>query len=153
MATVTALELDAEAAGYTGGEALHFGGFPGVWSPGQPVAVSELGFESEQDALDRARELELPLREVRVDEGSAPMPARPNHLANTDQETALDDVDTATKKRWTHAELDALAAEADVTWPAGVTKVDEKAAFLDAYAAGTVTSDGEPVNPDLEGEA
>jgi hypothetical protein len=76
---VKALVLDAEAAGYSGTDAVHFGDFPGVWAPGQPVAVSELGFDTEKDALARVKELGLPLREVQVDAGSARMPDRPNH--------------------------------------------------------------------------
>jgi len=33
-------------------------------APGQPVAVSELGFDTEKEALARVKELGLPLREV-----------------------------------------------------------------------------------------
>jgi hypothetical protein len=76
---VKALVLDAEAAGYSGTDAVHFGDFPGVWTPGQPVAVSELGFDTDKDALAAVKTLGLPLREVSVEQGSAPMPERPNH--------------------------------------------------------------------------
>lgn len=78
--TETALELDVEAAGYTRGEAVHFGSFPGVWEPGRPVAVGELGFDTDEEALARVAELGLPLRKLRVPAGSAPMPERPNHV-------------------------------------------------------------------------
>lgn len=80
--TETALELDVEQAGHTRGEAVAFGGFPGVWEPGRPVAVSELGFDTDADALALVEELELPLRKVKVEAGSAPMPDRPNHVAS-----------------------------------------------------------------------
>lgn len=82
MSKVKAFELDVAAAGYTGGEAVHFGGFPGLWVPGRPVALSELGFNAEKDARDTAAALGLPLREVSVDAGSAPMPVRPNHASS-----------------------------------------------------------------------
>lgn len=86
---VKALVLDADAAGYSGGEAVHFGGFPGVWAPGQPIAITELGFDSERDARDAVKALELPLREVSVDAGSAPMPERSNHhVSEADAATA-----------------------------------------------------------------
>lgn len=78
--TEAAFELDADAAGYTHGEAVHFGSFPGVWFVEQPIAVSELGFDSEQEAVDRVAELGLPLRKTRVPVGSAPMPERTNHV-------------------------------------------------------------------------
>jgi hypothetical protein len=80
--TEAALELDTDAAGYTRGAGVHFAGFPGVWEPGRPVAISELGFASADEALDLVDELGLPLRKVRVPAGSAPMPERPNHVAS-----------------------------------------------------------------------
>lgn len=79
MAKEKAFELDTEAAGYTGSEGVHFGDFPGVWAPGVPIALTELGFDTAADARAAVEELGLPLKEVSVDVGSAPMPTRPNH--------------------------------------------------------------------------
>lgn len=76
---VKALELDTAAAGYSGTDAVHFGDFPGMWAPGHPVAVSELGFDTEKEALAAVKALGLPLREVHVEQGSARMPERLNH--------------------------------------------------------------------------
>lgn len=78
---VKALELDTAAAGYSGTDAVHFGDFPGMWAPGHPVAVSELGFDTEKEALAAVKALGLPLREVSVEQGTARMPERPNHAA------------------------------------------------------------------------
>ena len=81
MAKVKAFELDTEAAGYTGGDGVHFGDFPGVWEPGRPIAVSELGFDTDKQARDLVKELGLPLREVQADLADALMPERPNHAS------------------------------------------------------------------------
>jgi hypothetical protein len=83
MAKEKAFVLDTDAAGYTGGEGVHFGDFPGVWAPGAPVALRELGFDTAEDARAAAKDLGLPLKEISVDAGSAPMPERPNHAAST----------------------------------------------------------------------
>lgn len=81
MAKVKAFELDTEAAGYTGTEPVHFGGFPGTWQPGRPIAVTELGFDTEKEAREQVKQLALPLREVQADLADARMPERPNHAA------------------------------------------------------------------------
>jgi hypothetical protein len=62
----------------TGSEAIHFGGFPGQWYPGRPIAVSELGFETKDEALEAAKGLPLVVKIVPV--GSAPTPERENHI-------------------------------------------------------------------------
>ena len=64
---VKALELDTAAASYSGTDAVHFGDFPGMWTPGAPIAVSELGFDTEKEALAAVKELGLPLRAVQVE--------------------------------------------------------------------------------------
>ncbi len=79
----TALVLDDDSVAH--GEPVHFGNFPGLWVVGQPVAVSELGFESEDEALARVEELGLPLKTLTVTAGSSPMPARANHLPGLDE--------------------------------------------------------------------
>lgn len=79
---VKALELDTAAAGYSGGEAVHFGDFPGMWAPGAPIAVSELGFDTEKEALAAVKTLGLPLREVQADLATTRMPERVNHASS-----------------------------------------------------------------------
>ena len=74
--TETALVLPASAT--IGSEAVHFGGFPGQWYPGRPIAVSALGFETKDEALEAAKD--LPLVVKRVPAGSAPAPERENHV-------------------------------------------------------------------------
>lgn len=78
--TETAFVLPVEAAGASG-EPVHFGGFPGVWFPGQPIAVSELGFASVKEARAARSELAGALVEKTVKVGSAPMPQVENHVA------------------------------------------------------------------------
>lgn len=156
----TALELDTDAAGYTRSEPVHFGSFPGVWEPGRPIAVSELGFASEEEALAAVADLELPLRQVRVDAGSAPMPERPNHLLSQEAQRVLDmelepaPGESEPRPPRTNADADALAVEAGIgEWPEGVKTVAQKVEFLDRVRAGEVTVTGEPVvetEPELE---
>lgn len=76
----------ADVAGSAG--AVCFAGFPGVWAPDVPIAVSELGFESVQDARAARDATASVLRDVKVDTGTAPMPERPNHLPSGPLENA-----------------------------------------------------------------
>jgi hypothetical protein len=150
VATETAFELDAEAAGLSGDEFVHFANFPGMWRPGQPVAAAELGFDSAEEAETRVAELGLPLLVVTVEEGSAPMPARPNHLLS---ETGLETLDAALDegpKRLSHKDLDTLAAEAGVSFPADVKTVDAKTAFLEEARAAQ-DNPAEHAEPGAEG--
>lgn len=48
-----------------------FAGFPGLWSAGVPVAVADLGFESDAAAFARVDELGLPLKPAKL-KASAP---------------------------------------------------------------------------------
>ena len=73
----TALVLPVGAT--VGSEAIHFGGFPGQWYPGRPIAVSELGFETEDEALEAAKDLPLVVKVVPI--GSASAPERENHVS------------------------------------------------------------------------
>lgn len=86
--TVTALVLDESVVAH--GEPVHFGGFPGVWAAEHPVAVRELGFDTDEDALDRVRELGLPLTETTVPaDGGKPLPV-PNHMPGADEVRGTD---------------------------------------------------------------
>jgi hypothetical protein len=149
-----ALELDVEAAGEGRGLEVHFSNFPGVWAPERPIAVTELGFDTVDEALARVDELGLPLRQVDVEAGSAPMPARDNQIASEDQARA---VELATSEKphgfRTHAEADEAAAAANVTWPKQKMTVAEKTEFLEAFAAGDVDEAGGDENEEEdEGE-
>jgi hypothetical protein len=85
--TETALVLPASAV--VGSEAVHYGGFPGQWYPGRAIAVSALGFETEDEALEAAKDLPLVVTRVKV--GSAPAPERENHVAGVPFTNALAD--------------------------------------------------------------
>jgi hypothetical protein len=150
MASETALELDTEAAGYTRGDPVHFADFPGVWEPGRPIAVSALGFASGDDAIARAKDLNLPLREVTVDVGSAPMPPRPNHLFSEEQQRAIDLEAASSWPPRTHADADQAAASAGVEWPRQKMTVAEKVEFLEAARTGEATTDDETVFEPVE---
>lgn len=156
MATETALELDAEAAGISGSDYVHFANFPGMWRVGQPVAVRELGLGDPDEVTALVEELGLPLNVVTVDEGSAPMPARANHLLSDDQLDTLDAELDAKPKRLTHKQLDTMAEEAGLTFPDDVKTVDAKMAFLeqarDAQVNDDVAEPGAPFpQPETEG--
>ena len=85
--TETALVLPVSAT--TGSEAVHFGGFPGQWYPGRPIAVSALGFETEDEALKAAKDLPLVVKRVKA--GSAPAPERENHIAGVSYTNPVED--------------------------------------------------------------
>lgn len=81
--TETAFVLPAEAVAGSS-EPVHFGGgFPGVWYPGQPIAVSELGFPTLAAAREAKKTLAPDLVEKTVKTGSAPMPEIENHIPFT----------------------------------------------------------------------
>jgi hypothetical protein len=83
----TALVLPASAV--AGNEPVHFGGFPGQWYPGRPIAVAALGFETQDEALEAAKG--LPLVVTRVPVGSAPAPERENHLGGVPYTNLIED--------------------------------------------------------------
>ena len=76
--TVKALVLDDTVTGAA--EPVHFAGFPGLWVEGRPVAVTELGFESDDVALATVADLGLPLELTSVAPGDGLMPEVPNHV-------------------------------------------------------------------------
>lgn len=139
MGTEAALELDAETAQGVGVD-VHFSNFPGLWQPGRPIAVSALGFDNAGEALAAVADLGLPLKLVDVEHGSAPMPARDNHVANEEQTRAIS-LATTTSPLSTHAQLDGAAAAAGVEWPLAKMTVSEKTEFLHSYQAGSADED------------
>lgn len=64
MVELAALVLDDPSVASS--EPRVFAGFPGLWSPGVPVAVADLGFESDEQALARVDELGLPLKRAKL---------------------------------------------------------------------------------------
>jgi hypothetical protein len=71
-----------EDESYAGSDLVHFGGFPGVFMPGQAVAASELGFDTISDAQERADELGLPVKRTTVAAGKGKPAERVNHMPN-----------------------------------------------------------------------
>ena len=71
-----------------GTAAVNLSGFPGMWTPGDPIAAAELvrhgGFASEAELHARVAELGLPLELVEgaASEGVMPVPA--NHVQAAD---------------------------------------------------------------------
>lgn len=75
----------------SGSDPVTFAGFPGIWTPGVPIAVDELAKHGLYDADEIADEVEergLPLQPVDVsgDEGAMPVP--PNHLPSREEAVA-----------------------------------------------------------------
>jgi hypothetical protein len=67
---------------HSGTDVVHFGGYPGVFVPGEKVAVSELEFDTAKEATDQADELGLPLEKTTVAVGKGKMVARDNRAAS-----------------------------------------------------------------------
>lgn len=90
--TVKAFVLDDTVTGVAT-EPRHFANFPGLWISGQPVAVTELGFDNDDDALTAVAELGLPLKLTKVPVGKGLMPEVPNHVRAGEVPVALDEAD------------------------------------------------------------
>jgi hypothetical protein len=76
---------------HTGTDLVHFGDSPGVFMPGEKVAISELEFASEKDAADAVEERGLPLKKTTVTVGKGKATARENHVLSEDEARAAAD--------------------------------------------------------------
>lgn len=88
-----ALVLDREVAQ---SEPVHFAGFPGLWRPDQPIAVSELGLGDADETYRRVDQLGLPLARTTVPAGEGLMPDVPNHVRAGEVPVAIEDGDVET---------------------------------------------------------
>lgn len=140
MSTEAALELDVTTTA-EGGVEVHFSNFPGLWQPGRPIAISDLGFTTTDAAMAAVNISGLPLRLVDVPHGSAPAPARDNHVANEEQARAIA-LATSGRALSTHKDLDEAAQAAGVEWPVAKMTVSEKTEFLHTFQAGIADEDG-----------
>lgn len=86
MATVPALVFESDA--HASSEAVHFANFPGVWYVGQPIAVSELGFDTGDEAQAAVAAAGLPLSSTTVAEGDGLMPQVPGTMPGADEARA-----------------------------------------------------------------
>lgn len=127
--TEAALELDVDAAGYTRGEGVHFGGFPGIWYPERPVAVSELGLDHDVDVAALVEELGLPLTLVDVPHGSAPMPEQPNRMLS--EEDAMNAPGEEGPRFRSHADANARAAELGLEFEEKKPSIAEKTRLIE----------------------
>jgi hypothetical protein len=143
-------EEAAEEAGLTGGGPFTFAGvFPGVWHVGQPVAVSELGFDDDDEAVDRAEELGLPLSTTTVAEGEGKADRGDNHAPSERQVAAerkaaaiADETGSAAPRSIrSHAEADAIAADLGISFDEGA-KLSDKVVAIEAFNAAAAVDDG-----------
>ena len=70
MPSEPALVLPVDAVASTSD--TYWPDFPGVFTPGQPIAISALGFETLKDAEAAAKELGLPLKRSTVEVPETP---------------------------------------------------------------------------------
>lgn len=125
MSTAFVLPEDA----VSGAGPVTFPGFPGVWTPGEPIeaqAFVDAGVFASADAMvSRVEELGLPLEPTSVQAGEAPLPNRDNHVPNAPEAAAAAEKVLAAM---THAELDAKATSLGIELPDG-TKPEKVAAL------------------------
>lgn len=138
MANETAFVLDDE--GLAGGGPVNLAGFPGMWTPGEPIAASEFiragAFDTVEEMRDRVRELGMPLKETSVGEGTAPMTGRANHAPNSEEAAAAKEMlETSTPR--SHAEADQAAAELGLDFPEGTKLADKLEAIRTALDPGS----------------
>lgn len=134
-----------------GSDAFAMPGFPGVWTPGKPIEAAEFvklgAFSSVDEMRDRVAELGLPLEEVEVAEGSAPLPARPNHHAGTAERVDEVVAEQAGGRITTHSEADRVAAKLGYRFPEDPRPtVAQKVEALDAIRAGAPQELAVPVD-------
>lgn len=129
-----------------GTDAVTFAGFPGIWTPGEPIAALELvthgGFVDEDELADMVEELGLPLEQTTVtgDDGAMPTPA--NHVAG--REEAIADAVEETPRPRTHKQADKLAQERGIEFSREDLQLDEKVAEIFA----DVVADEQPQPPE-----
>lgn len=133
----------------SGTAAVTFAGFPGIWTPGQPIAVAELarhGALSQDEVGEKVEELGLPLEpaEVGADEGAMPMP--PNHRASRD-EAAHEALEEQRPRARSHKELDERASEVGLEWPRADMTREQKQQLLDEHVAAQELQPDEPEEP------
>lgn len=153
-------EEKAREAGLSSAGPYAFGvAFPGVYFVGRPVAISELGGLTYDEAIALLEETGVPLEETEVAEGEGKA-YRENHAAS-DLEVAAAKVDEAVEEAGgirTHAQADEVAAELGIVWPEGKITLAEKVAAIEAVRAGAdpdaaaaeSAADGEEATPDGE---
>lgn len=147
----------AEAAGLSGPGPFTFSGsFPGVWTVGDPVSLTELGFQGSGDQDDAAalvKSLGLPLEELDVEPGEAKGWKGENHILS-DREAreleALEDPPQATGKIRTHAHADARARELGFSFPDPKATVPEKIKAIEAVEGGAPPPGSDLVAPEFE---
>jgi hypothetical protein len=88
MADQPALVLEDPAVSH--GEPVHFSGSPASGSWGEPVAVSQLGFDNDDAAFARAEELALPLVQTTVAAGEGAMPDMGGRMPSLDEVRGTD---------------------------------------------------------------
>lgn len=120
-----------------GTAAVNFPGFPGSWTPGQPIAAAELvahgGFADEDELAARVAELGLPLEAVEVSGEDGAMPIPPNHVQS--QGEAVAEALEETRRPRTHRQADKLAAERGFEFSSADLSLGEKVAELFADVA------------------
>lgn len=118
--TVQALVLDDTVK--VSLEPVHFAGFPGLWITDRPVAVSELGFDNEDEALATVDELGLPLELTTVAVGEGLMPEVPNHVRAGEVPVSIDvddaEVETVEEPAASDPFAEAVALTAEKLIPA-----------------------------------
>lgn len=142
MAPALILTEEAAAqAGYSGAGPFTFAGvFPGEWTLGEPLRISELGFDSDDDARDALAEAGVPLEEIEVGPGEG-FAKRFNHAAGEMQveaaaaEVELDTGEPDFDRIRTHAQANEAADRLEISFAEGAT-VAEKVEALKAVAAG-----------------
>lgn len=101
------------AAAVAGTAAVNLPGFPGMWTPGEPIAVDELvahgGFADADALAARVEELGLPLEQVEVSGDAGAMPMPPNHVQSRAE--AVADAVAEVKRPRTKAQAEKLARE------------------------------------------
>lgn len=126
--------------GLSGGGPVNLAGFPGMWTPGEPIAAAEFikagAFDSVEEMRDRVRELGMPLKEVSVGEGEASMPVRANHAPNSEEAAEAKATLEASTPR-SHAEADQAAADLGLDFPPGMKLADKLEAIRTALDPGT----------------
>lgn len=133
MAPALVLTEDAAAEhGYSGAGPFTFPGFPGLYTPGRPLEVSELDLVDADDLEEMIEDAGVPLELVDVEQGSGKA-ERDNHALSLGEVMEGEGLDDDAPAIRTHKQANAAAKELGFDFSADDQTVAQKVEAIEAF--------------------